>query len=39
MTLKYKCPYCPKKYQSENDLAHHVSRMHGKQLESYLVRT
>ena len=26
---KYKCPYCPKSYQSKNDLVKHAKRIHG----------
>ena len=26
---KVKCPLCPKKYQSENDLRKHLKRIHG----------
>ena len=26
---KYKCPYCPKLFQSEKDLKKHLKRIHG----------
>lgn len=26
---KFKCPYCPKSYQSKNDLVKHAKRIHG----------
>lgn len=26
---KYKCPLCPKKYQSENDVKRHLKKIHG----------
>ena len=29
MSEKKKCPLCPKKYQSENDLRKHLKRIHG----------
>ena len=29
MRKKTKCPYCPKEYQSINDLGRHLMRIHG----------
>jgi hypothetical protein len=26
--MKYKCPCCPKKYQSINDLDNHIKKIH-----------
>lgn len=29
MSAKTKCPWCPKKYQSFNDLISHAKKVHG----------
>ena len=29
MKYKHKCPLCPRKYQSKNDLRKHLKRIHG----------